>query len=182
MAYRYDSDLEFLKRLSSSDLKDLFDALVYDEDGTLIMNEELTSSTEYKKYGNNYAKYPTRIAEELQCYGDNTFINFFRNEGVLYKEILCDVCDHLKVSYNEKSSTSLIEQNMLSKLLKDSLERMSKEDLEKLRHELGMTNIDKMIGENKQILIASVLTLFKAGGSHSYALAIAVADVMVKKL
>ncbi len=59
---------------------------------------------------------------------------------------------------------------------------MSKEDLEELRHELGMTNIDKMIGENKQLLIASVLTLFKADGSHSYALAIAVADAMVKKL
>ncbi|WP_411473986.1 DUF3944 domain-containing protein [Helicobacter pylori] len=29
--------MEFLKRLSSSDLKDLFDALVYDEDGTLRM-------------------------------------------------------------------------------------------------------------------------------------------------
>ncbi len=63
MAYRYDSDLEFLKRLSSSDLKDLFDALVYDKDGTLGMNEELTSSTEYKRYGSDYAKYPTRIAE-----------------------------------------------------------------------------------------------------------------------
>ncbi len=49
MAYRYDSDLEFLKRLSSNDLKDLFDALVYDEDGTLGMNEELTNSTEYNK-------------------------------------------------------------------------------------------------------------------------------------
>ncbi len=71
---------------------------------------------------------------------------------------------------------------MLSKLLKDSLERMSKEDLEKLRHELSMTNIDKVIGENKQVLIASVLTLFKAGGSHSYALAVSVADAMVKKL
>ncbi len=116
----------------------------------------------------------------MQYYGGNTFINFFRNEGVLYKETLCDVCDHLKVNYNEKSETSLIEQNMLSKLLKDSLERMSKKDLEELRHELGMT-IDKMIGENKQVLIASVLTLFKAGGSHSYALAIAVADAMVKK-
>ncbi len=125
---------------------------------------------------------PTRIAEELQCYGGNTFINFFRNEGVLYKEILCDVCDRLKVSYNEKSSTSLIEQNMLAKLLKDSLEQMSKKDLEKLRHELDMSNIDKMISENKQLLIASVLTLFKAGGSHSYALAISVADAMVKKL
>ncbi len=125
---------------------------------------------------------PTRIAEELQCYGGNTFINFFRNEGVLYKEILCDVCDHLKVNYNEKSETSLIEQNMLAKLLKDSLEQMSKKDLEKLRHELGMTNINKMISENKQILIASVLTPFKAGDSHSYVLAIAVADAMVKKL
>lgn len=124
---------------------------------------------------------PTRIAEELQCYGGNTFINFFRNEGVLYKEILRDACDYLKVSYHEKANTSLIEQNMLAKLLKDSLERMSKEYLEKLRHELGMT-IDKMIGGNKQILIASVLTLFKAGGSHSYALAITVADAMVKKL
>ncbi|GAA7081604.1 hypothetical protein ID0189_14090 [Helicobacter pylori] len=123
---------------------------------------------------------PTRIAEELQCYGGNTFINFFRDEGVLYKEVLCDVCDHLKVNYHEESETSLIEKNMLSKLLKDSLEQMSKKDLEELLHELGMT-IDKMIGENKQVLIASVLTLFKAGDSHSYALAIAVADAMVRQ-
>ncbi|MDU9767593.1 ubiquinol-cytochrome C chaperone family protein, partial [Helicobacter pylori] len=76
---------------------------------------------------------------------------------------------------------SLIEQNMLAKLLKDSLERMSKKDLEKLRHELGMINIDEVIGENKQVLIASVLTLFQAGGSHSYALAISVADAMVRQ-
>ncbi|WQS03532.1 DUF3944 domain-containing protein [Helicobacter pylori] len=181
MAYRYDKDLEFLKRLSSSDLKDLFDVLVYDEDGTLRMNEELTNSTEYKIYGRDYAKYPERIAEELQCYGGNSFANFFRGEGVLYKEILCDVCDHLKVSYNEKSNTSLIEENMLAKILKDSLEQMSKKDLEELCHELGMTNINKMIGENKQVLTASVLTLFKTGGSHSYPLAIAVADAMAKK-
>ncbi len=39
MAYRYDSDLEFLKRLSSNDLKDLFDVLVYDENHTPRMNE-----------------------------------------------------------------------------------------------------------------------------------------------
>ncbi|GAA7726205.1 hypothetical protein HpMMM95_03880 [Helicobacter pylori] len=182
MAYRYDSDLEFLKRLSSSDLKDLFDALVYDEYGAPRMNEELTNSTEYKRYGSDYAKYAERIAEELQCYGGNSFMNFFRNEGVLYKEILRDACDYLKVSYNEESNTSLIKQNMLAKLLKDSLEQMSKNDLEELLHELGTTSIDKMIGENKQILIASVLTLFKAGGSRSYTLAIAVADAMVKKL
>ncbi|BAW55577.1 flagellar basal body rod protein FlgG [Helicobacter pylori] len=181
MAYRYDSDLEFLKQLSSNDLKDLFDALVYDEDGTLRMNEELTNSTEYKRYGHDYAKYPRRIAEELQRYGGNSFMNFFRDEGVLYKEILCDVCDKLKVNYNKKTETTLIEQNMLSKLLKDSLEKMSGREIKELCDELGMTNIDKVIGENKQVLIASVLTLFKAGGSHSYALAVSVADAMVRQ-
>ncbi|WNE33227.1 DUF3944 domain-containing protein [Helicobacter pylori] len=173
--------MEFLNHLSSSDLKDLFDVIAYDEDGTLRMSEELTSSTEYKRYGHDYAKYPERIAEELQCYGGNTFINFFRDEGVLYKEILCDACDHLKVNYHEKSPTSLIEQNMLSKLLKDSLEKMSGREIKELCDELGMPNIDKMIAENKQVLIASVLTLFQTGGFHSYALAIAVADAMVKK-
>ncbi|MCQ2785478.1 DUF3944 domain-containing protein [Helicobacter pylori] len=181
MAWHTNSDLEFLKRLSSSDLKDLFEVLVYDEDGTLRMNEELTSSTEYKRYGHDYAKYPERIAEELQCYGGNSFANFFRDEGVLYKEILCDACDHLKVNYNKESPISLIEQNMLSKLLKDSLERMNEREIKELCNELGMPNIDKMISENKQVLIAPVLTLFQTGGSHSYALAIAVADAMVKK-
>ncbi len=78
------------------------------------------------------------------------------------------MCDHLKVNYNEKSATSLIEQNMLAKLLKDSLEQMSGREIKELCNELGMTNIDKVIGENKQVLIASTLTLFQTGGSHSY--------------
>ncbi|WP_131127355.1 DUF3944 domain-containing protein [Helicobacter pylori] len=73
--------MEFLNHLSSNDLKDLFDILVYDEDGTLRMNEYLTNLTEYKRYGHDYAKYPRRIAEELQCYGGNTFINFLEMKG-----------------------------------------------------------------------------------------------------
>ncbi len=125
---------------------------------------------------------PKRSLNNCSVMGATLLLIFFRNEGVLYKEILCDVCDHLKVNYHEESPTSLIEKNMLSKLLKDSLEKMSGREIKELGHELGMTNIDKVIGENKQLLIASVLTLFKAGGSHSYALAVSVADAMVKKL
>ncbi|WP_128035222.1 ubiquinol-cytochrome C chaperone family protein [Helicobacter pylori] len=86
-----------------------------------------------------------------------------------------------EVNYHEESPTSLIEKNMLSKLLKDSLEKMSGREIKELRHELSMTNIDKVIGENKQVLIASVLTLFRMGGSHSYALAVSVADAMVRQ-
>ncbi len=179
MAYRYDSDLEFLKRLSSNDLKDLFDALVYDKDGTLRMNEELTNSTEYKRYGSDYAKYAERIAEELQHYGGNTFINFFRNEGVLYKEILCDACDHLKVSYNEKSNISLIEENMLSSILQKSLEKMSDEEIRELCDELGVKNTNKL---GKQALSTAALTLFKMGGFKSYQLALIVANAVIKAI
>ncbi|WP_423241178.1 DUF3944 domain-containing protein [Helicobacter pylori] len=81
IAWHTNSDLAFLKRLSSNDLKDLFDMIVYDEDGTLRMNEELTDSTEYKRYGSDYTKYPTRIAEELQRYGGNSFANFLEMKG-----------------------------------------------------------------------------------------------------
>ncbi|GAA7297720.1 DUF3944 domain-containing protein [Helicobacter pylori] len=171
--------MEFLKRLSSNDLKDLFDVLVYDKDGEKRFTERLTLSEEYKKHGNDYAKYPTRIAEELQCYGSNTFINFFRNEGVLYEEILCDACDHLKVSYNEKSNTSLIEQNMLSSILQKSLEKMSDEEIRELCDELGVKNTNKL---GKQALSTAALTLFRMGGFKSYQLALIVANAVIKAI
>ncbi|MCQ2924214.1 DUF3944 domain-containing protein [Helicobacter pylori] len=179
MAYRYDSDLEFLKQLSSNDLKDLFDVIVYDEDGTLRMNEDLTNSTEYKRYGHDYAKYAERIAEELQHYGGNSFANFFRDEGVLYKEILCDACDHLKVNYNEKSETSLIEENMLSSILQKSLEKMSDEEIRELCDELGVKNTNKL---GKQALSTAALTLFRMGGFKSYQLALIVANAVIKAI
>ncbi len=66
MAYKYDRDLEFLKQLESSDLLDLFEVLVFGKDGEKRHNEKLTSSIEYKRHGDDYAKYAERIAEELQ--------------------------------------------------------------------------------------------------------------------
>ncbi len=102
MAYKYDSDLEFLKQLSSNDLKDLFDVLVYDKDGKKRFTEGLMLSEEYKRHGNDYAKYAERIAEELQHYGANSFASALRGTGVLYREILCEVCNKLKVNYNKK--------------------------------------------------------------------------------
>ncbi|MGL2360511.1 DUF3944 domain-containing protein [Helicobacter pylori] len=73
--------MEFLRRLSSNDLKDLFDVLVYDKDGKKRFTEGLTLSEEYKRHGNDYAKYTERIAEELQRYGGNSFINFLEMKG-----------------------------------------------------------------------------------------------------
>ncbi|EJC09150.1 ubiquinol-cytochrome C chaperone family protein [Helicobacter pylori Hp P-15b] len=160
MAYRYDSDLEFLKRLSSNDLKDLFDVLVYDKDGEKRFTEGLTLSEEYKRHGNDYAKYTERIAEELQRYGANSFASALRGTGVLYREILCEVCNKLKVNYNKKSDTTLIEENMLSSILQKSLEKMSDEEIRELCDELGVKNTNKL---GKQALSTAALTLFKMG-------------------
>ncbi|TPH84861.1 DUF3944 domain-containing protein [Helicobacter pylori] len=89
IAWHTNSDLEFLNHLSSNDLKDLFGALVYDKDGTLRMNEELTNSTEYKRYGHDYAKYPRRIAEELQRYGGTIVLRIFLEMKGSYIKRFC---------------------------------------------------------------------------------------------
>ncbi|WRE27638.1 DUF3944 domain-containing protein [Helicobacter pylori] len=179
MAYKYDGDLEFLKRLSSNDLKDLFDALVYDKDGEKRLTEGLTLSEEYKRHGNDYAKYAERIAEELQHYGANSFASALRGTGVLYREILCEVCNKLKVNYNKKSDTTLIEENMLSSILQKSLEKMSDEEIRELCDELGVKNTNKL---GKQALSTAALTLFKMGGFKSYQLALIVANAVIKAI
>ncbi|GAA8244358.1 hypothetical protein HpKG64_03100 [Helicobacter pylori] len=89
MAYRYDSDLEFLKRLSSSDLKDLFEVLVFGKDGEKRHNEKLTSSIEYKRHGSDYAKYPRRIAEELQCFMGAILLRIFLETKGSYTKRFC---------------------------------------------------------------------------------------------
>nr|WP_242664650.1 ubiquinol-cytochrome C chaperone family protein [Helicobacter pylori] len=88
------------------------------------------------------------------------------------------MCNKLKVNYNKKSDTTLIEENMLSSILQKSLEKMSDEEIRELCDELGVKNTNKL---GKQALSTAALTLFKAGGSHSYALAISVADAMVRQ-
>ncbi|MGL2559292.1 DUF3944 domain-containing protein [Helicobacter pylori] len=179
MAYKYDRDLEFLKQLESSDLLDLFEVLVFGKDGEKRHNEKLTSSIEYKRHGDDYAKYAERIAEELQYYGSNSFASFIKGEGVLYKEILCDVCDKLKVNYNKKTETTLIEQNMLSKILERSLEEMDDEEVKEMCDELSIKNTDNL---NRQALSTATLTLFKMGGFKSYQLAVIVANAVAKTI
>lgn len=91
MSYKYNSDLEFLKRLSSSDLKDLFDVLVYDEDGTLRMNEELTSSTEYKRYGSDYANTPQGSLKNCSVMRAILLLIFLETKG-FYTKKFCAMC------------------------------------------------------------------------------------------
>jgi len=179
--YRKDEDLEFLQYMPSKDLDDLVYVLTHDpRDGETRFSEELTTSSNYKKYYPDHNKYWKEIATEIQTFGANTFATIFRGgEGVLYKEVLMDVCDKLSVNYNKKSKTEVIENNLLMKVLVDSMEKMSKDDLRKLGEELGIKNSEFITPE---IITSGFLAIFKAGGFKSYQVTITIVNRIVEVL
>ncbi|PRM08013.1 hypothetical protein BV006_01158 [Haemophilus influenzae] len=180
MAYRYDPDLEFLSKCTDEDLNDLVYCLTHDKDGSKRLTEELTLSDAYKKHYPYHSLYWEEIAAEIQCFGGNTFANMFRSgKGVLYKEVLCDVCDKMKVNYNKNSPVGRIESGLISKVLEDSLEKMSPDEIRRLATELGIKNTQNI---TKQVLLGSFQTIFRAGGFKSYQLTVIVVNAVLKAL
>ncbi|MBE2895695.1 DUF3944 domain-containing protein [Pasteurellaceae bacterium HPA106] len=181
MAYRYDADLEFLKDCSSKDLDLLVTCLTKDKDGDTRLTETLTSNDLYKRYYPDHNKYWQVIAEEIQTFGGNTFANILirRGKGVVYREVLKDVCDKLKVNYAKEASTARIEENLFSKILSDAIEKMSHQEIEKLGHELGLENISTLSGETAA---SAFITLFRAGGFKSYKLMLIIVNAISKLL
>lgn len=178
MGYRLDEDLEFLQYCSNESLGDLVSILTTDTDGSTRYTESLTDSEKYKKHYPDHSMYWEEIAEELQTYGGNTIVNVFRGNGVLYKEILIDVCDKMKVNYNKKSKTHVIEEYLLMKILEDSIRNMSADELKKLAEEMGL----KTTNFTKEAILASFQTVFKLGGFKSYQYTVMLANIILKAL
>lgn len=179
MAYRSDCDLEFLEKINSSDLDVLVKILIYDKDGGERLTEELTMEDRYKRNSPDHHQYWDLIAAEIQCYGANTFMTIFRGgKGVLYKEILCDVCDKIKVNYNKNADTELIEMNLLMKILTDSMEKMSPDELREIVEEL---NLKTTTFTKEQVTVALQIAI-KMGGFASYKIALIVANAVAKFL
>ena len=180
MGYRYDKDLEFLENLNSSDIEQLVEILIYDKDGEKRYTEELSKSDGYKKYYPNHNKYYQDIVEELQRFGGNSFVNILRlGEGVLYKEILIDVCDKLKVNYNKNSDIERIETNLLMKILEDALENMSDDEREELARSIGLENTQDFSAKAMSGIFQAI---FRAGGFKSYQLTLIIVNAILKVL
>lgn len=180
MAYRYDSDLQFLKDCNDKQLEDLVYLLTHDKDGEIRWTEELTMTERYKSHYPIHSKYWEEIAAEIQCFGANTFATMFRGgKGVLYKEVLCDVCDKMKVNYNKDSKVETIENNLLMKIMTDALDSMSQEQIRELGADLGIKNTS---GLTSQTLTAGFQAIFKAGGFKSYQLTTMIVNQVMKAL
>lgn len=179
MAYRADLDLEFLKDCDNEDLDILIAYIVKGKDGNERLTEELTTSEKYKHNYPIHREYWDLIAAEVQCFGANTIATIFRGgEGVLYKEILMNVSDKLSVNYNKKASTEVIEMNLLMKILTDSLEKMSAEELKSIVDELGL----KTTNYTKQAVVAALQAAIQFGKFRAFQVAVVVANAVAKIL
>ena len=183
MAYRFDEDLEFLRSMQNTDLDTLVEILIGKE-GSGNLTEELTSNPLYKKFYPDHTKYIEEIMGEIQCFGSNTFATMFRGgKGVLYKEILCDVCDKVKVNYNKNSSVERIEGELFAKILEKAIEQMDSKELEQIAKEINKSaNISSAMGFGKQAALAAMQGAIKAGGFASYQLALIVANAVAKQV
>lgn len=183
MAYRYDEDLEFLRSMQSTDLDTLVEILTGKDKSNAT--ENLSQQSGYKTHYPNHIKYVDEIMEELQRFGGNTFVNYlFRfGEGVLYKEILCDVCDNLRVNYNKNSSIERIEGELFAKILEKAIEQMDSKELEQIVKEINKgANINSALGFGKQVALVAMQGAIKAGGFASYQLALIVANAVAKQV
>jgi len=180
MAYRPDPDLEFLQHVENYDLDILVKYLTTDKDGSTRLTEELTIAERYKKYSPNHQKYWDLIAAELQCFGGNTLVTIFRGgKGVFYREILMDVCDHMKVRYDKKASVEKIELSLLFSLIQKSLNEMSEEELEVVVKELDLDLLNRK-NLNAAAVAAAIQALINSSGFAAYKMALIVANAVSK--
>ena len=165
ISYREDDDLAFLQYCTEEDIRLLGEYLIYDKDNEERIASEILSNESFKQlYGrpDKWRKSWKLIAGELQHFGGDSVVNLFRGKGVLYKEILSDVCDKLSVKYRKNSSAYDIENLLIEKLTELSWEKMSAKEKEKVLDSMNIP--DGFAGSPLAFIIASI----KAGGIGSF--------------
>lgn len=127
--YRDDPGLAFLRFCYHQDLKDLAGILTT-KMGSKRVAAQLPSDCRYRQYIHDLTQVWQLIAAELQRFGADTVVSIFfrRGKGVLYREILTDVCGRLKIEIQAEEEFSAIESRVLLKVLEKSLEKMTDED------------------------------------------------------
>lgn len=178
MAYKNDKNLEFLSKCTNEELEVLFNILVYGKDGETRVSEFLTVSDEYKKYGTNYKNYWKRIAEEYQYFGSNSIVSIFRGTGVEYNEILNDVMDKLKISYDKEETIKEREDKLILETFTKIFENLpEKEKIEMIKElEIDVTSFDK------QMLVFAVRQFLRMGGFKAYQITLIVANTISKMI
>lgn len=174
--FREDPDLMFLSLCDDEDLEILVKILTGKDDDKRL-TEELSSETRFKGCNNNYKQVWDLIAGELQLFGADSVISIFRGgKGVVYREILCDVCDKVDAKYEDNDDIQEMEQQLLLKIMEKSFEKMSDKERETFAEAAGL----KVKDFGPQALMIALQAGVRMGGFASYQLAAVVANAVAR--
>lgn len=155
LSFRKDRDLLVLGMASHEDLVKLASVMTIDtSDGRPRRSEQLTSDPKYKdaKEKGNLRDAWSSIAAELQAFGGDSFANAARrvvkgHNGIAYREILSDVCSHLKLQLKQDPDIVVMEDQLLSGLVLRRPDAISKQKLDdaigKAAQDAGIPHVSK---------------------------------------
>ena len=137
--------------------------------------EMLSEDERYKTYKPDHKRYVNKIKSELSEFASNSFVTAFRGHGVSYREMLTDVCEKTKTSFDENASLERIENALLEKVLEDAWENLSEQQKKEV---LENTPIGNMGG----FAVGAMLAAFRAGGAVSYQLTMLIVNGIAKAI
>lgn len=166
--YIEDSGLKFLVMCEENDLYNLAQIIIYDTDASVRRTSNILTDEGFIKNINSPNKWKKSwqvIAGELQLYGGDSLVNFFRGNGVLYEEILSDVCSRVGVKLTDTDKDlRKKEEKLIEFLANKAWDNMSAEQRNEF---LKKTNLIKNFSEFKDM---SPMRLALAAGGASAAL------------
>jgi len=140
MKYRYDLGLEFLQYCSNEELEYFIN--VFKEKGGF--SAEIFNENRFKKYYPNHKKYWDLIAAEIQFYGGNTILNKLQGHGVLYKDILIDICEKGLIVVDKNADVATIEKLLIFEILKKELNSLTHNELKEFEQKFNLTGIEEI--------------------------------------
>lgn len=178
--YREDPELfNALENASQDDLGILVDIITDSGKGRVSLDDDVMKQlVSAKDAGNIQQMHLFMITGEIQLFGGNSIINMFRGKGVEYREIICDVADHLSANFNDQQDIAAIESAVLMKVLEKSLEKMSEEEKANFFAEFG---VKYSTGAGPAAMLA-LQGLIKANGFAVYRLAVIIANSVAKAI
>lgn len=169
-----DHDLiDVISTASEDDLGVLADFITDNNKGRVALDSVIRGQLDTFNRNGTLQKNSDLIVKEIQEFGGNSIANFLRGNGVPYREIVEDVADHMKISYEKTESIEQLETRILLAVAIKSMEKMKPEEQQEF--------MGKLTGMGPAT-IGALQSAVLAGGFRSYILAVTVANAVARQL
>lgn len=186
LKYRADPSLDFLQFCSHGDLEPLVEILTLAE-GKPRWPQYLLGDDRFRPHTQDLPKVWELVAAAIQRYGADDVASLIRlGEGVLYREVIGDVCVQMKVPLTgADTDAEQIECRLLAKVLENAWGKMSDEERVDFARNLKDRQGDATFDPVKiapAALLAALQGAILAGGFASYQMAMVAANFVSRAI